>query len=298
MKPKTITPARARRLLPKRPTDGHKYTFGHLFVWAGSMSYRGAPLLACASAYHAGCGLVTLACPHALIPAITSQLPEVVYLPLDIAQQDAFYPNVVTTIIQSFAEKQPHAAVVGPGWEMPGVTPRLLKEFLQKSSVPTVVDATALGLLATFERHELRDILFAHGQIVLTPHEGEFSRLVGMGVSAVREDRLAVAQEFARDNRCILVLKGPNTIVTDGKTCYQNTTGKVNLATAGTGDVLAGIIGALLAQGMSLIDAASLGVFIHGKAGDLWYAEFGDRGMLASAIPTLVPKVYRSLLFP
>ncbi|MEI6221517.1 MAG: NAD(P)H-hydrate dehydratase [bacterium] len=289
----SIEKKQCKSIIPNRPADGHKYNFGRVLIWAGSHIFRGAPLLVCKGAYRTGAGLVRLACPEDLIAPIASALPETTFLPLQTTPPGSFLPNTIITLIQCILENQFNALVIGPGLGQNNLSSRFLRELLQKITIPLLLDGDALNVLATVEN--LSELMDKLPEKVLTPHEGEFSRLINTPTDLIRKNRAEFALDFAKKYRCVLVLKGQNTIITNGKSIFSNTTGGVNLATAGTGDVLAGIIGALLAQGISALDASILGVYLHGTAGDLWKKQHGDRGMLASEVADLIPTAYQTL---
>jgi hydroxyethylthiazole kinase-like uncharacterized protein yjeF len=243
--------------LPARKRSAHKGDFGHLLIVAGSESYTGAPVLAAHAAARAGAGLVTLAVPKDIYPIIAGKCPpEVMPRPLDdLPEHDAL--------------------AIGPGLGQKPETQKLIWRLLSTSAVPTVVDADALNALAQMPAA----IKKLPGPLVLTPHPGEMARLIGHRV----DDRWAVARQFAQEFGHVLVLKGAGTVVTDksGK-LWVNSTGNPGMAKGGMGDALTGIIGALLAQKMTPLEAAKAGVFWNGLAGDLAAEKCGERSMLAT----------------
>ncbi|MEM7809522.1 MAG: NAD(P)H-hydrate dehydratase [Planctomycetota bacterium] len=255
---------------PVRSDEAHKGTHGKLLVVGGSATSLGAPMLAARAAYRVGCGYVRVALPREMMAAGLSTLPEAVGVDRD-------------DLRAAIADSQ--AIVVGPGLGTDAEVDRLLDEVLA-ADLPTVLDADALNLLAA------RDAMpVLPRQAVLTPHPGEMARLTGANVphdDAGRE-LLAAASTFGR----VLVLKGPRTLVCDGTTLYRNTSGDSTLAKAGTGDVLAGVIGAFLAAGMPAFDAAVLGVHRHGLAGELVGRRLGRHGALASDIADAMADVLR-----
>ena len=260
---------------PPRPDDGHKGTFGTLLVLGGSLDMIGAPMLAAKSAYRAGCGLVRVAMPRAVLAAALTVVPEAIGLGLEGDDGD------VERLREALAKAD--AAAVGPGLGGESAAGALLDAVIA-AEVPAVLDADALNLLAK------RDAMPPFGRpTVLTPHPGEMRRLLKhvRGFDDVPTDdagRELLAVAAAGRWGAVVVLKGQRTVVSDGESVYINDTGDVSLAKAGSGDVLAGLIGSLLAQGMTATDAAVLGVHAHGLAGR-WAGEQGTRrGSLASEV--------------
>lgn len=249
----------------ERPADGHKGTFGHALVVAGSAAYGGAGLLAAKAALRAGAGLVTWALPQAMAKAMAGRLPEAI---LAGAGGDAAgnWTADSAKALAKLAEGK-KAAVVGPGiGRFPGDA-AWLKELWTSLPIPLVLDADALNMLAAADG--LREWPRRRAPAVLTPHPGEMARLAGTSVADVQRDRIGTARSFAVRHGVILVLKGARTVTAlpDGR-AFINPTGNAGMATAGTGDVLAGLVAGLLAQGLAPEAAAVAGVYMHGEAGD------------------------------
>jgi NAD(P)H-hydrate epimerase len=292
----------AAALLPERPARGHKGTFGKVLVIAGSLDYAGAALLVCRSAGRAGAGLVTLAVPESLQPLFAAKVLEATTMALPEDDVEEVDPEPA---IARILDHDHDALVVGPGLRPGLATTELVRQLLgvpeEPAAAPAVLDAEALRCMAT-----LADWWTNTGRpCVLTPHPGEFSRLrAGAGVadsadgdlSADDAARLAAARDAAATWRQVVVLKGARTVVAepDGNASvapFENPA----LASGGTGDVLAGVIGGLLAQGLAPGAAARLGVYLHGLAGDLVRDRIGDAGLLASDLPDAVPIVRKRL---
>ncbi|MDG2304707.1 MAG: NAD(P)H-hydrate dehydratase [Candidatus Binatia bacterium] len=272
-----------RALLPRRVADGHKGTHGHLLLVAGAVGTSGAAVLAGRSALRAGAGLVTIACPSAVQPLIAACLPEV----MTSAVEDRFS---VAQWTERLAGKK--ALVIGPGL---GTTPsvaRLVSSLVKRARVPMVLDADGLNALA--DRPEV--LRKARAPVVLTPHPGEMSRLVGASIEEVQAERRRTALDLAKRTGAVVVLKGSGTLVAapDGRVGVNLNGGPI-LGTAGTGDVLAGLIGSLLGQGVDAFDAARLGVFLHGLAGDRLARRFGSAGLLASELADELPPAREEL---
>lgn len=279
-----------RQSLPERPLTAHKYSVGKVFVLGGSRNFTGAPALAALSALRSGAGAVILGVPASIHPLLVKKLTEVILLPLP----ETANGTVALSALQEVLEKCAWAdsVALGPGLARDAETDRLVLSLLERTERPTVLDADGLNALSG----KTSVLKRRSAPLVLTPHCGELSRLVGRPAALIDEKRVEVARESARQLRSILVLKGAPTVTAtpEGKT-YLNSTGNPGMATIGSGDVLTGIIAGLLAQGMDPVAGAWSGVWIHGKAGDLSAERLGQRGILASDILDAVPEVLLSL---
>ena len=280
-------------LLPPRPLESHKGTYGKLLVVGGSRNYVGAPVLACGGAYRAGAGLVTLASPISAYRLAATQMAESTYLPLEETADGQVAVANAAAVRTALAGSA--AAVLGPGLGQSDA----VREFVQQTLLvepapvsPLVLDADALNALA--QTYGWPDQLKT--PVVLTPHPGELARLLRCTAAEVQQDRVATAQRAAQTWGQVLVLKGAHTVVAapDGRACVSPFANPA-LASAGTGDVLAGVIGGLLAQGIGPYDAAVAGVHLHGSAGERVRAELGDAGLLASDLLPHIPRVMHAL---
>lgn len=254
--------------LPKRPKNANKGTFGKVLVVAGSENYPGAAYLCSAAAYRVGAGLVTLATTPSVKIIVSKKLPEVTFLSFD----------------EVFGRISEYDVILfGPGLGQKSEAEKILKSRLPK----TVIDGDGLNILSKIGDWPEK----IKGEIVLTPHPGEMSRLTGLSVKKIQSDRVNVAQYWAKKWGTVVVLKGANTIVAPpvGGVLLSPFANPV-LATAGTGDVLAGIIAGLLAQGLKTFDAAGVGVYIHGVAAEILREEMGDAGVLASDLLPILPE--------
>lgn len=262
-------------LLPPRTTDSHKGTYGHVLVLAGSAGKTGAAALAARGALRGGAGLVTVAATSEVLPAIQAFAPEM--MGAAVGGDDPLGVGDLHALLAAAQGKD--ALVVGPGIARGPQTGALLGELFRQVSTPCVVDADGLNALA----EDLRVLEGAEAPLVLTPHPGEMARLLGVGTKEVQRDRVGAARKLAAERRCVVVLKGAGTVIAapDG-TVYVNPTGNPGMATGGSGDVLAGLCGALLAQGLSPVDAAIVAVYAHGLAGDLMARRRGQLGLIAS----------------
>lgn len=257
--------------LPRRRRDGHKGSFGTVVVVAGNTGMLGAAILAARGALRGGAGLVRACLPSATMVPFTVAVP------------------CATTLARTGSPaawcRDAAAVVVGPGLGATPVTRKLVRALL-RLPLPIVIDADALNVLAP-----LRAPLVCAGAAILTPHPGEAGRLLGSDSAAVQRDREAAARELAARSGQLVVLKGAGTLVTDGRRLFCNRTGNPGMATGGSGDVLAGLLGALLAQGMQPFDAACLGAHVHGKAGDLVAQRLSEPGLTAEDLPLAIAEV-------
>jgi ADP-dependent NAD(P)H-hydrate dehydratase / NAD(P)H-hydrate epimerase len=277
----------ARGLLPVRRSDTHKGSYGHVLVVAGSPGKSGAAALAGLGAIRSGAGLVTIASrPQSLSEALAHG-PELMGVPL--TGQGALGLGDLDLLLAAARGKQ--ALVIGPGIPVGDGTSGMLRGLIEKFEGPIVLDADALNALAN-DFHHLKA---SKAQLVLTPHPGEMSTLTGKSTAEVKTDRVALSRQLAKRLNAVVVLKGARTLVTapDGE-LFVNPTGNAGMATAGSGDVLAGVIGAFLAQGLSTVDAANCGVYAHGLAGDLLAKKTGQLGLVASDLPRALCDVWLS----
>jgi NAD(P)H-hydrate epimerase len=264
--------------LPPIPPNRHKGVAGKVFVLAGSKGFTGAAYLNSMAAMRAGCGVATLGIPDSLNAVMEQKLTEVMTLPLP--DRNGVLTKDATNAVLS-ASNGYDAIVCGSGLGQSEDVDCIVTALIRRGTVPMVLDADGLTALA---RHT--DILREkQTEIILTPHIGEMARLIGKSVEFVERDTVAVAQTFAAEYHVIVVLKSAHTVVAmPDKAAYIGTAGNGGMATAGSGDVLAGIIGSFRAQGMRAQDSAVQGVRIHGEAGDRAAAEVGERAMIAGDI--------------
>jgi ADP-dependent NAD(P)H-hydrate dehydratase / NAD(P)H-hydrate epimerase len=282
-----------RSLLPKRPLVSHKGTYGKVLAIAGSMNYIGAAYLACSASLRVGAGLTTLALAQSLQPILASKLTEVTYLPLP--EDKLGYISAQALLLISRQSSQYDTLLIGCGLGTPQSHIDLVNSLLFDSQVKLpslVLDADGLNIVSDtpgwWERFTTDSIL--------TPHAGEMSRLLHLPVEEIQANRLETARQSAVKWHKTVVLKGAYTVIAapDGRV-RVSPFASAGLATAGTGDVLAGAIAGFVAQGLQLFDAASCGVYVHGLAGKMVEAEFGNAGMLASDLLPVLPKAIRQL---
>jgi NAD(P)H-hydrate epimerase len=277
-------------LLRARPEDSHKGTYGHVLIVAGGLGKTGAGALASLAALRTGAGLVTFALPHSLNAAMEAKLTEVMTLPLPEVGEGLLGADAAKRILEALEGRS--ALVLGPGLGTHPETVRCLYEVLRQTSLPVVVDADGLNALA------MQPDIFGEIQapLVLTPHPGELARLRRTSTAAIQADRLAVAQDMAQESGAVVVLKGAHTVIAQPHgTLWISPTGNAGMATAGTGDVLSGMIGALLGQAYEPSAAACLAVYTHGLAGDLAAARMGQRSLLAGDVLEAIPAAFQRL---
>lgn len=269
-------------LLPDRNPWGHKGNFGKLLLLCGSRGYTGAAFFAAMGALRAGAGLVFLGVPESIYGIEAVKLNEPVIFPLPDAggrlSADAV-PEILTRLPQM------DAVLVGPGLGQSEGTLAVVRAVLEKAECPVVVDADGINVLSAH-----RDLLRGRKlPTILTPHDGEFARLGGV----IGEDRMAAAADLAHDLGCVVLLKGHETCITDGVNGYINPTGNPGMAVGGSGDVLAGVITALLGAGLPPLEAAACGAWLHGAAGDRCAAELGQYGMLPTDMLSALPRLMK-----
>lgn len=281
-----ITDEMVRNLLPSRPLNANKGTFGRLMVVASSVNYIGAAYLACEGAMRTGVGLTTLATAESLKPVLASKLVEATYFPLPEIEPCVIDSEAVSLMRGQLAGYD--ALLVGCGLGLHPETSKFVRGLLLERipNMPLVIDADGLNIISEIPRWWES----VEGPAVLTPHPGEMSRLTGKSVEEIQGDRLKTAIEAANEWNLTVVLKGAYTIIaTPGGRTRICGTANPGLATAGTGDVLAGAIAGLMAQGLSDYDAATCGVHLHAMAGELVKDEIGDTGMVASDLLLALP---------
>lgn len=269
-------------LLPDRNPWGHKGNFGKLLLLCGSRGYTGAAFFAAMGALRSGAGLVFLGVPESIYGIEAVKLNEPVIFPLPDAggrlSADAV-PEILTRLPQM------DAVLVGPGLGQSEGTLAVVREVLENAQCPVVVDADGINVLSAH-----RDLLRGRkSPTILTPHDGEFARLGGV----IGEDRMAAAAALAEELGCVVLLKGHETCITDGTDGYLNPTGNPGMAVGGSGDVLAGVITALLGAGLPPLEAAACGAWLHGAAGDRCAAELGQYEMLPTDMLSALPRLMK-----
>ena len=269
-------------LLPDRNPWGHKGNFGKLLLLCGSRGYTGAAFFAAMGALRAGAGLVFLGVPESIYGIEAVKLNEPVIFPLP-DESGRLSADAVPEILSRLPRMD--AVLVGPGLGQSDGTLAVVRAVLENAQCPVVVDADGINVLSAH-----RDLLRGRkSPTILTPHDGEFARLGGV----MGEDRMAAAAALAEDRGCVVLLKGHETCITDGTDGYINPTGNPGMAVGGSGDVLAGVITALLGAGLPPLEAAACGAWLHGAAGDRCASELGQYGMLPTDMLIALPRLMK-----
>jgi NAD(P)H-hydrate epimerase len=280
-----------REALPRRKKTAHKYSVGKVFVLAGSTGFTGAAALTASAALRSGAGAVVLGTPQTVYPILAKKLSETIVVPLPSTHEGSL----------SLAGRQPiedrmrwaDVTVIGPGLSQNAETMDLVVKLLSGGKGRILIDADGLNAVAAAGTRLLRN---SKAEIIVTPHTGEFSRLAGVAASDTEVHRIERAREFSKTHRVAIVLKGAPTATADPEgTVVLNSTGNAGMATVGSGDVLSGIVAGLWAQGMGRMQAASSGVWLHGKSGDLAAAKLGERSIVAQDLIDYLPPAMQTV---
>jgi len=270
-------------LVPERPADGHKGTFGRVLIITGSAGMTGAGALAAKAAFKTGCGMVYLAVPGSLSSIYCINIPEAIVLP-QVDKNGLILPENLDELIRLAASMD--AVVLGPGLSAKAPVAQWVSVFVENCKTPMVIDADALNVL------EPQTLRRAKAPVLITPHPGEFSRLTGIDADEIQKDRVEYALKFSREYNTAVALKGAGTVIAYPDGGYKiNTSGNSCLAVAGSGDVLAGITGSLIAQGVPCQQALARAVFIHGRCGEALSGANDLAGFTAGELVSVIPSV-------
>lgn len=281
MKEIVLSHADVMHILPDRPLNSHKGSYGKILLLCGSLGYTGAAAMAAMGALRCGAGLVYLGVPESIYVIEAVKLLEPVVFPLSDAN-GMFSADSIPEVLTHLEGKD--AVLIGPGIGISGGTRDVVEAVLCNFNGPVVLDADGINLLAGHT-----DILRGRqADTILTPHSGEFARIGGRS-----GDRVNAAAKLARELNSVIVLKGHGTVITDGISVYRNPTGNPGMAVGGSGDVLSGMITALVGQKIPPLEAAACGAWLHGKAGDLCAENMGQYGMLPSDMLTVLPRLMK-----
>ncbi|MEW6455764.1 MAG: NAD(P)H-hydrate dehydratase [Acidobacteriota bacterium] len=278
------------KLFLKRKMNSHKGDYGHLLIVAGSLGKTGAAVMAGRSALKIGAGLVTIAAPKSCIPIIASSCEEIMTYPAEETEEGTISENSFENILEFSKDKD--VCVIGPGLSTNPSTCSLVLKLLEKIETPLIVDADGLNCLSL----KMQELKNRKSATVLTPHPGEMARILKLSAKKILDNRISIVRDYCLQNRLYLVLKGWRTLIgsNDGKV-YVNPTGNPGMATAGSGDVLSGIIGGILAQGEDILNALIKGVYIHGLCGDLAAKKFGEKSLIAGDIIDCIPEAIKEI---
>jgi len=288
--------------LPSRPAGAHKGRFGHVLIVAGSRGMTGAAVLCARAALRAGCGLATVAVPESQQPAVAAQLVEAMTFALPETEAGTLRAEAAGRLQALNKERDFRVLAMGPGLGSHPEVARAVVGILGTLVMPAVLDADALNQLALQPTEELSRLLSRRGApCVLTPHPGEMARLSRRSIAEIEADREAACSRLARELGAVCLLKGPRTVISDGKTSRVNSTGNAGLAKGGTGDVLTGVIAGLWSQfladdpGDNGFSAAALGARLHGLAADIAARDKTTRALVASDVIEALPAAFRAL---
>ncbi len=270
------------RILPDRAVDGHKGDYGKLLLLCGSRGYTGAAALAAMGALRSGAGLVYLGVPESIYPIMAGKLTEPVVFPLP--DKDGMLSKSAIAQLKPMLPKM-DAVLIGPGLGQSEDTFAVVKFLLESYEGPVVVDADGINVLSAHKNI----VRGRTGPTIVTPHIGEFKRMGGICTG----DRLADAKRLSEEWNAVVLLKGHETVITDGKQAYINTTGNSGMAVGGCGDVLAGMIVSLLGQGIASMEATACAAYLHGASGDVCAREIGQYGMLPSDMLSVLPRLLK-----
>lgn len=278
----------ARATLPKRKRDANKGTYGRLFAYVGSDTYMGAAHLALESALRGGVGYVEAGVSGELKNTLLLKFPEIIYK--DFASADKLSVLDMQSLVAE--QRRSTATLVGCGSSKSNALFEIIAMLLSEDGGALVLDADAINSMADNRERAFELLKNAKRRVVLTPHPLEFSRLSGLDIAYINENREKSAKEFAKENKCVVLLKGNGTVITDGDTVYVNTTGSSALAKAGSGDTLAGLVAAVLATTvLPSLEAVALCAYVHGMAGDRLATELSEYGVTPSDLPREMAKV-------
>jgi ADP-dependent NAD(P)H-hydrate dehydratase / NAD(P)H-hydrate epimerase len=277
--------------ITRRKRNAHKGDYGHLMIVAGSPGKAGAAIMAAKGALRTGPGLVSVASPNNLVPIIQSQIAEAMCVPSAESMEGTLGSGSEVELLKAAGAMS--AVAIGPGLSVHFETAQVVRDLVQRMTVPMVIDADGLNALAG-----QTDVLKrAKAPVILTPHPGEMGRLLHLSSAEVQKDRINLASGFAMQYKVIVVLKGAGTVVAlpNGQ-LFINSTGNPGMAAGGTGDVLTGMIGGFLAQGHPAPEAACLGVYLHGLAGDIAAKEKGEASLIAGDVIDKIPDAIKEMI--
>ncbi len=277
-----------KRIMPKRSADANKYSVGSLLCVCGSVGFAGAAALSLQGALRIGAGFVRCMLPKSIYPIVSALVPEAVFTLLPENEEGRISSEALGEILR--ASRKADAVLIGPGLGNDKDIEALVLALLSELKIPVVLDADGINVIS---KH-IDIIENAKCPLVLTPHEGEFSRLSGLTSSYIHENREKVLRDFTEKNNAVVMLKGKDTLIAKGgEEMYINPTGNAGMATAGSGDVLAGMIASLIAQGADPFESAVLGAYLHGLSGDIAKEKFTEYSMLPSDIANCISEAIK-----
>lgn len=279
----TITKKAVKSCFVKRSVNSHKGDFGHQLNICGSYKMCGAAVISAKAALKTGVGLLKCVFPKSIYPVMTSHLIQPLFAPMSENEEKTFSMGSLTHILKELTWAD--SVVLGCGIGNNDDTQVLTNQIIRECGVPLVLDADGINCILP----NIDILREAHSDVVVTPHPAEMARLINENTVYVQQNRIAVAKAFANEYGCTVVLKGANTVVTNGDEVFVNTTGNPGMAMGGTGDMLSGMIGSFIAQGVSAFDSAKCAVYIHGLCGDITAKELSQHGMAVDDMLELLP---------
>jgi NAD(P)H-hydrate epimerase len=293
MKSQKITAALVRTLILPRKKDSNKGSYGHVLVIAGSRNMPGAAVLCAHAALRSGAGLVTVAVCKGIRETVLRKLrPESMALPLSESNSGTLSPKAAKEILSFIAKRKVTVVALGPGIGQNSGISKLVKKILSMEGITVVLDADGLNAISKI------DLKNASCKLIITPHPGEMARLTGRTIEDIQSNRKSAAKRVAAETGAVCVLKGTGTIVSDGSKVFVNTTGNPGMARGGSGDVLTGMLAAMLGQVKTpaRLNAAISGVYLHGLAGDMAAGEKTEIGMLPGDISEVFPEALKKVI--
>ncbi|MDP3014148.1 MAG: NAD(P)H-hydrate dehydratase, partial [Candidatus Subteraquimicrobiales bacterium] len=284
-----ITLERTAPLLPERKSDIHKKACGRVLVIAGSVGMTGAATLTSLSVLRSGAGLVTLGVPESLNDILEVKLTEVMTVPLRETKQRTLHYKALNQVLSLLPDFD--VVILGPGLSTHSDTVSLVRELVEKIELPLVLDADGLNAIDDVKIFKKRK-----APTIITPHPGELARLIGVSSREIQGDRVDFAKKSAKDWQVVIILKGARSVVSSPETALINMSGNSGMASAGTGDVLAGLVGGFLAQGLTPLDSAILSTYLHGLAGDIAAEKKTEYCLIAGDLIDYLPEAIKMLL--
>ncbi len=277
----------AKLLLPKRKKGVHKKSVGSVLVIGGSSEYTGAPIMSAVAALRSGAGYTTIACQESIVPILQERTTEPVIKGLP-SKDGALSKDSLKNIIE--LAKEHSITLIGPGSSLSGESIELINQFVKTNKGNMIIDADAITAISIQRNLNLRS------NIILTPHSGELSRLINKPANIIENNRLKESNGFSKKSSAIVLLKGPFSIITNGEKSYFNNSGNSGLATAGSGDILGGIIAGFCAQSNKLFESTVLGAYIHGLAADMAIKETTEYSLIATDLLSWIPRAIKEIL--
>jgi NAD(P)H-hydrate epimerase len=270
-----------------RPTRSNKYTFGHVLVIGGSKGMVGAPMLVGKASLRTGAGLVSIASDKYVTNTIGGLVPEIMTLSISKRASAAF-----KQIIKYIQDRHIKVIVIGNGMSLTNTNYSLIRKIVESIDIPIIIDGGGISLIGKNDDSFFKEL---SDKIILTPHLGEFRKLIKQDLPEDYDELVALAKKFSKNNKVSLIVKGYPSFFVNGDFIYKNNSGNPGLATAGTGDVLAGILAGLISQSLDLEKAVPMAIYLHGLAGDIATKKYTQPGVIASDVVNFIPVAYQQI---